>query len=116
MKFGEWGEGVAGRYLENQGFTILERNFRCRSGEIDLIVQKGDLLCFVEVKSRKGTYTGYPSEAVTRTKQEHIRRVASYYLHTHRRTYWKNLRMDVIEVLRIGETTYLRHIEDAFGE
>ena len=116
MKFGEWGEMVAGRYLEDQGYRILERNFRCRSGEIDLIVQKGDLLCFVEVKTRKGTYTGYPSEAVTRNKQEHIRRVTSYYLHTHRGTHWKYLRMDVIEVLRLGETTYLRHIEDAFGE
>lgn len=114
MEFGAWGEEVACRYLQKQGYAILERNFRCRTGELDIVARMGETLCFVEVKSRKGLGTGYPAEAVTEQKQRHLRSAAEFYLHTHRLRGIDELRMDVIEVLKIQEKTYLRHIPSAF--
>ena len=114
MDFGSWGETVACRHLERKGYEILERNFRCRTGELDIVAKIGTTLCFVEVKSRKGLLTGFPSEAVTAEKQQHLRSAAMFYLYTHPRDGIELLRMDVIEILKGKEKTYLRHIEDAF--
>ena len=114
MDFGTWGEEVASRYLERNGYEILERNFRCRTGELDIVAKIGSTLCFVEVKSRKGMATGFPSEAVTREKQQHLRSAAMFYLYSHPHQGTELLRMDVIEILHSDGKTYLRHIENAF--
>lgn len=73
-------EEIAAAYLEAQGMQILERNFRCRSGEIDLIAADGDCLVFIEVKYRSNDHCGAPEAAVTPGKQRTIRRVAEYFL------------------------------------
>lgn len=73
-------EEQAARFLRQQGFQILERNFRCRQGEVDLVARENGVLVFTEVKYRSGLGCGYPSEAVDFRKQEKIRRTALYYL------------------------------------
>ncbi|HAG65712.1 MAG TPA: YraN family protein [Ruthenibacterium lactatiformans] len=103
-------ERLAGRFLEKQGFHILEYNYRCRKGEIDLIARDGKYLVFCEVKYRKNASKGYPAEAVGGRKQKIISQCAQYYLME------KGLadvpcRFDVVGIL--GEEISL--VKDAFG-
>lgn len=102
-------ESLAAEYLQRQGMVILERNYRDRTGEIDLIGRDGAFLVFVEVKYRRDLRTGEPAEAVTARKQQRIRRTAQYYLYSHR---CGNVpcRFDVVSIL--GEE--IRWIPDAF--
>lgn len=78
------GEAVARRFLEGLGFRILEENFACPLGEIDLIAQDGEVLVFVEVKARRSTRFGGPAEAVHARKQRQIVRVAEAYMRERR--------------------------------
>jgi putative endonuclease len=80
---GRVGERLAANALEERGYRILERNFRCQSGEIDLVAQEGDDLVFVEVKTRRGTVCGLPEEAVNSRKARKLQEVAAYYLDAH---------------------------------
>lgn len=73
-------ERLAGAYLEKCGYQILQYNFRCRSGEVDIIAKDGEYLVFCEVKYRAGAGSGSPLEAVTPAKQRNISRAAMYYL------------------------------------
>ena len=73
----------ASDYLTKKGYQIIERNYRCRIGEIDIIAIERDCLCFIEVKYRKNEKTGDPLEAVDKRKQQKIIRTAQYYLLTH---------------------------------
>lgn len=77
---GRLGERLAAEKLSDAGYQILERNFRCRYGEIDIIARDGEDLVFVEVKTRRGNAYGLPEEAVTWRKQRTIIQVAEYYL------------------------------------
>src|SRR5438445_10894938 len=77
---GEEGERVAARFLEARGYRILERNYRTRRGEIDLIAEDGRVLVFVEVKVRLDDRFGGPAAAITRAKQARIARLAQQYL------------------------------------
>jgi putative endonuclease len=79
-RFGDRGEDSAARFFVARGFEVIARNWRCRSGEIDLIVQKGGTVHFVEVKTRRTATYGYPEEAITRRKLEHLRRAIETYL------------------------------------
>ncbi len=76
------GEAMAAEYLVREGYTIREKNFRSRYGEIDLIARRGDRLYFVEVKRRGGHSYGGGLEAITPVKQRRIRKTAAYYLLT----------------------------------
>lgn len=76
-------ERRAGAYLAEQGYQIIEYNFRCRRGEIDIIAKDGAYLVFVEVKYRRDAASGSPLEAVNRKKQQTISKTASYYCLTH---------------------------------
>lgn len=82
-KTGSRYEEQAAVFLEKQGFKILEHNFRCRSGEIDLIGRDGSFLAFIEVKYRKTVGCGEPAAAVDYRKQKRICDTARYYLLTH---------------------------------
>jgi putative endonuclease len=110
---GAWGEDLALRYLTRRGYTLVERNYRTRHGEIDLIVRKDDTLVFVEVKLRRGTGFGDPLEAVTTRKQSTIRSLATHYL-SDRDPDFDTLRFDVIGILASADKARLRHIQDAF--
>ena len=82
-KIGEKYERRAGVYLAEQGYELLEYNFRCRMGEIDIIARDKGCLVFCEVKYRSGDGSGHPAEAVDFKKQKAISRCALYYLSSH---------------------------------
>ena len=79
-KEGAYYENLVAEYLQTQGYEILEKNYRCRIGEIDLIAKEGETLVFVEVKYRRNDKMGDPKEAVDQKKQKKISMTASYYL------------------------------------
>lgn len=94
---GRTGERLAADALMNKGYHILERNFRCRHGEIDLVAEDEHDLIFVEVKARRGTSFGLPEDALTFVKRRKLLELASYYLdlHTCAERSW---RIDVVAV------------------
>lgn len=100
----------AEEYLMQRGYKILERNFRNRSGEIDIIAKDGEYFCFIEVKYRTTNNYGNPLEAVDFRKQNQIRKVANYYLMKNKLNEWTPCRFDVIGF--VGEE--MTHIENAF--
>lgn len=100
----------AEEYLLGNGYKILERNFRNRSGEIDLIAKKDGVIRFVEVKYRTTSDFGSPLEAVDARKQNQIRKVAMYYLMKNKLSEWTPCQFDVIAF----EGEEMTHIENAF--
>lgn len=80
---GLWGEDRAARWLQVRGYRIVSRRYRRREGEVDLIAQRGDYLCFVEVKLRRDARMGEARESVDRRKQERLRAAATHYLLEH---------------------------------
>lgn len=111
---GNWGEDRACRYLEEEGYILIAKNFRSRFGEIDIIACNEAVIVFAEVKTRKGTGFGYPIEAVTPEKQRRFRLTAEFFLLRNRMYGSLQPRMDVIEILVSGGSAWLRHDEDAF--
>jgi len=110
---GAMGESLAADLYRKLGFTIVDRNWRCRSGELDLVVACGDLLIFCEVKTRRTDFFGSPAEAVGYAKQARLRRLAAAWMSEHNAG-WKNVRFDVVSVL-IGETEpQITHLPNAF--
>jgi putative endonuclease len=77
---GQLGEELAAQYLQRHGYLILERNYRCAHGEVDIIARDQQRLAFVEVRARRGTAFGTPEESVTLRKQERLAAVARNYL------------------------------------
>ncbi len=111
---GPRGEEAAARHLESLGFRILERRFRTKAGEIDLVAEEGGALVFVEVKSRSSLGFGRPSEAVDGRKQARLRRAAEAYLQRCS-ALERPCRFDVVEVLRLPGGELCCHlIRDAF--
>ena len=92
-------EAFVCEWLEKQGYTVLERNFRCRSGEIDVVAREGGYLVFIEVKYRSRGAKGLPEEAVDVRKQRVISRVALYYLRRFGDGETTPVRFDVAAVL-----------------
>lgn len=80
QQLGRWGEALAVRYLEGRGMTVLDRNWRCRHGEIDIVALDGDCLVVCEVKTRTGLGFGDPVEAVTWRKYARLRRLAGAWM------------------------------------
>src|SRR5437667_9750076 len=101
---GEEGERAAARFLEARGYRILERNYRTRRGEIDLIAEDGRMLVFVEVKVRLDDRFGGPAAAITRAKQARIARLAQQYL-VWRRVGDRPCRFDVVLISGAGPRT-----------
>lgn len=94
---GRRGEQMAAEALRERGYRIVEHNFRCRYGEIDLIAEEQDDLVFVEVKTRRGTTFGRPEEAVTLAKRRKLAEVASFYLEAHDASD-RSWRIDVVAI------------------
>ncbi len=112
---GAYGEKATIDYLESRGYKILEKNYRCRLGEIDIIAADGDTIAFVEVKTRRSAKFGQPSDSVNYTKQMKIIKTALFYITKRRLTDWMS-RFDVVEVL-IGiddDIKSIRLIKNAF--
>ena len=95
---GRNGEELAARYLTSQGLEVIERNWRCELGEIDIVARDGDTLVFCEVKARSGVGFGSPFEAITPVKAARLRRLAVRWLADHAH-HTPDLRIDAIGVL-----------------
>ncbi len=115
---GNYGETAACEFLKNKGYTIVERNFKCKIAEIDIIAYDGDgVLCFCEVKTRKNSNYGYAYEAVNHDKMLQMQKGALSYIKAHNTD--TEMRFDVIEVY--GDITggtfcvqSINHFENAF--
>lgn len=108
------GEETALSFLSQLGYRLLERNYRCRLGEIDLIMQDGRVLVFIEVKARRCTLYGVPQEAVGQVKQARIRRLAEHYLLCKGKEDCQ-LRFDVVAVRLEKSGNYIiDHFKNAF--
>ena len=108
------GEQAAAGFLETRGYTILAKNYRARAFEIDLIAKDGDVLCFIEVKTRSSTRKGLPREAVNLPKQQKIIMGASFYLKQHN-LFNHRVRFDVVEIITQGPLPEFNLIQNAFS-
>ena len=96
-ELGDDGEKRACQYLLNAGYEIIERNWRTKAGELDIIVFKDDTLVFVEVKTRKTDICGHPMEAITKSKYNHIKQ--GLYIYLQENPQYKKFRIDAVSVL-----------------
>lgn len=110
VSLGSSGEAAAARWYESAGYEVLERNWRCREGEIDLIARNADTLIFCEVKTRANAVFGSPVEAVGWAKQSRLRRLAVAYLASRSGSFMPLLRFDIAAVVGGRVQVY----EDAF--
>lgn len=112
IKIGTDGEQAACEHLEAKGYQVLERNYRYRKAEIDLIVKHDNWLVFVEVKTRSSSFFGFPEEFVDRKKQFMIFEAAENYIYE--KDWNGNVRYDIVSVLITRGKMEVYHIEDAF--
>ena len=112
-EIGKLGEDIAAHYLKQHGYKILDRNFECRQGEIDIIAIDKKELVFIEVKTRTSNKFGFPSEAVNKIKQKHMLQTIQYYLYI-RNLSEEFIRIDIIEIF-INDNIYkVNQIKKAF--
>lgn len=111
---GQLGEDIATEYLKKQNYRIVERNFECKQGEIDIIAIDKNEVVFIEVKTRSNEQYGKPVDAVTEYKKKHLVKAIKYYI-------YKNqienafIRIDVIEVYIRNSKHYINHIKQAIS-
>ncbi len=114
---GTLGEKLAKDFLKKRGYHILETNYRCSEGEIDIIAKHKDSLVFIEVRTKKSLEFGSPEESITPTKMKRLRAVAAHYQQTHNNlpALW---RIDVVavEIDQKGKPLRIELIENAVGE
>ena len=110
---GREGEKIAAAFLKKNGYRIIEINFRCPIGEIDIIAKEKKDLVFVEVKTRKSIDLGYPEQAVGMRKQKKMSQLALWYLQKRKITD-TNARFDVVAVTLIPEKNEVKLIKNAF--
>lgn len=106
-------ERAAGRYLRRAGYQIIDRNWRCRGGELDLILARDDLIVFVEVRSVFTAYLGTPTQTVSAPKQARVGYAAGAWLRARRRVPGR-VRFDVVGIVSRRRRWAIEHIEDAF--
>ncbi|MBO6239931.1 MAG: YraN family protein [Butyrivibrio sp.] len=111
---GSWYETLACIYLKEQNIKILKRNFRVRSGEIDIVAFDGKYYCFIEVKYRKNTKYGGPEAAVTLSKQKQICNVSRFYLAFNQISESAPIRYDVIAISGEEGASTIKWYKDAF--
>ncbi len=110
---GKEGERAAEIYLKKKGYRIVERNYRCAVGELDLIALDGKVIVFVEVKTRSGDRFGSPLESVPRYKQRKMIQTALFFMSQHR-LHERQARFDVVGISRGGKKPLIQHIQNAF--
>lgn len=112
---GKIGEDLACEYILKKNFEIIERNFRCKIGEIDIIAKDKDELVFIEVKTRSQNKYGNPSDAVDKYKKKHIYHAAEYYMMINR---IENVfcRLDVMEVFMYDSGTKINYLKNCILE
>jgi putative endonuclease len=113
IQTGKKGEDIAVAYLKNKGYRIIERNYKCLFGEIDIVAKDGDMVVFVEVKSRKSERFGDPQGAVGREKQKKISRISLTYLEE-KHLYPCDARFDVVAIKMLPAGSIVELIQNAF--
>lgn len=114
VEVGKMGEERAAVFLESQGFTVLDRNYRFLRNEIDIVVSTDHEIVFVEVKSRRSRSFGLPEESITRQKKRNLIKVAEAWLHERRLT-GARVRFDVVTVMNPGtDQEKIEHFPAAF--
>ncbi len=108
---GAWGEDMACKYIESVGYIILERNYRCPFGEIDIVAIENNIYVFIEVKMRSSIKYGVGSYAIDYYKRNRIKNSAKYYMKTKNIT---GIRFDVIEITKYKKIYYGKVIKNAF--
>ena len=112
QSIGKKGEDQAVEFLKEKGYKILERNYRFKKSEVDLICQKEDLLIFVEVKARRSKTYGYPESFVSANQQKAIIRASQEYVIANS---WKrDIRFDIVAILELKGRSEVEHFKDAF--
>jgi putative endonuclease len=106
---GKIGEDLATNFLEKEGYRIIDRNFRVFEGEIDIIALYKNELVFLEVKTRKSNFFGYPGEFITKSKINKIKKAAFAYLSKNPTANW---RIDAISVIINGHSHNIEHIKN----
>lgn len=112
IELGNRGEAIAKHFLQSKGYTILETNWRFSRAEVDLIAMDGQILVFVEVKTRSTDIFGAPELAVTNRKQHLLVDAANVYMQQINHE-WE-IRFDIISIILKTKTHHLEHFEDAF--
>lgn len=114
-EIGKIGENLACKYLNERGYKILKRNYRCKQGEIDIIAYdtKSKEIVFIEVKTRQSMKYGTPAEAVNKPKQKHIIKAVEFYIYKNK-IIDKKIRFDVIEIFINNSKYEINHITKAF--
>ncbi|MCB1061129.1 MAG: YraN family protein [Calditrichaeota bacterium] len=113
QEHGAWGEELASRHLASKGLKIIDRNWRNKAGELDLVARTDELLIFVEVKSSRHESEYLPEHRVNWKKQHKIKRLAAAYCKSHRLD--QPIRYDIVSVVGEGKHIQIRHIENAFS-
>jgi len=113
LYLGKFGEESAIDLLKTNGYRILARNYKTKLGEIDIIARDKDTVCFIEVKTRHSDRFGLPQEAISRSKQRHIAKVALMFLKENN-LLSKRARFDVISIMHSEDTSKLDLIKNAF--
>ncbi len=111
--FGNQGEGAAAHFLETRGYAIRARNFRCRYGELDVVAEKDETICFVEVRMRSSAIWGDPSHTISWSKQRRVVKAALHYLFAHGMK-GKMIRFDVVSIVGRGDAAAVEHLPNAF--
>jgi len=111
---GDRGEQLAAGFLAERGWTVLHRNYRIGHREIDLVAKRGEVVAFVEVKTRGGLGYGHPLEAITRKKRREIQQVAAAWIEAHGTPAY-TYRFDAVAILLpAGGEPVIEHVEDAW--
>jgi putative endonuclease len=111
-ELGIYGENLAVNYLIKKGYHIIERNYRFKKNEVDIICLDNEILVIVEVKTRQTAEIGEPWRAVTKQKQKQIIQVANYYLQS--KEIDRTTRFDIVSIVHNSYRTDIEHILDAF--
>ena len=110
---GKEGEKVAERYLRKKGYRVVERNYRCSAGEVDLIVLDRRVIVFVEVKTRTDHRFGTPLEAVEFRKQQKMIQAAQFFL-SQKKLHQRDARFNVVGISWPGDEPLIEHVQNAF--
>jgi putative endonuclease len=109
---GRLGEEIAQDFLIKKGYQILEKNYRYKRSEIDLIALYNGTVIFIEVKLRKNENFGFPEEFVSKRKEELVKEAAENYVFE--KNWLKNIRFDIISIIKTTFKEEIIHLEDAF--
>ena len=113
---GRFGEDLAARFLSESGMVVLERNWRCAEGELDIVAREGAVVAFVEVKTRSTLAYGDPGEGIDHAKASRIHRLAFRWLAEHRTgAGFPQIRFDLVSIVRLAPGgPHVRHVRGAF--